>query len=105
MLETNFMKTILVAEDQDDDIFLLKRALTRADIKAHLHFVPNGEEALAYLRGERQYSDRKRFAFPHLTLLDIKMPLKSGLEVLQEVRQDPRLTRMLVVVLTSYGDE
>src|ERR1700756_5739708 len=98
------MKTILVAEDRDDDVFLLKRALARTRIPAQVHIVPNGEEALAYLRGERQYSDRERFAFPTLALLDIHMPRKTWLEVLEEIRRDPRLTRLAVVFLTSSDD-
>ena len=57
--------------------------------------------ALAYLKGEGAYGDRKKFPFPTLLLLDIKMPKMNGLEVLSAVRQDPALKRLVVIILTS----
>jgi len=98
------MKTILLVEDNIDDIFLVRRALGRAGVRVRVQTVPDGEEALAYLKGHSQYSDRQQFPFPDLTLLDIKMPKKNGLEVLEEVRKDDRLTRLLVVFLTSSDE-
>jgi CheY-like chemotaxis protein len=95
------MKTILVADDSEDDVFFLRRALKSAGIRAEVQVVRDGEEALAYLRGQQQYADRQQFPFPNLTLLDIKMPRKTGLEVLAEVREDPRLKRLPVIFLTS----
>jgi CheY-like chemotaxis protein len=95
------MRIILVAEDSEDDVFFLKRALARTGVEAEVRVVRDGEEALAYLRGQRQYSDRHQFPFPHLALLDVKMPRKTGLEVLAEVRDDPRLKRLPVIFLSS----
>jgi CheY-like chemotaxis protein len=98
------MKTILVAEDNEDDAYLLKRALSRAGIKVEAQIVPDGEQALAYLKGKNHYGDRQRFPFPWLTLLDIKMPRKTGLEVLKEIRNDPGLTRLPVILFTSSDE-
>jgi CheY-like chemotaxis protein len=94
-------RTILVAEDDENDVFLLQRAFAQAHSQAVLQFVPNGEEALAYLRGEDGYSDRRKFPFPSLLLLDLKMPRKNGLEVLEVVRKDPILRKLTVVIFTS----
>jgi CheY-like chemotaxis protein len=95
------MKTILVAEDDADDVFLLRRALTRAGIQAQLQIVADGEQAMSYLRGEHDYDDRQRFPFPSLTLLDIKMPRMTGLEVLRAIRDDPSLKRLPVIIFSS----
>jgi len=98
------MKTILMAEDSAEDALLLRRLVKRVGLNARLEIVPDGVEALAYLKGEGEYADRERFPFPDLTLLDIKMPRKTGLEVLAEVRDDPRFTKLLVVFLTSSDE-
>lgn len=94
-------RTILVAEDNEDDILLLRRAFQKAGSWSSLRFVPNGEEALGYLRGQGKYSDRQEYPFPALLLLDLKMPRKSGLEVLASIRADRLLKRLTVVVFTS----
>jgi len=98
-------RTILVAEDEENDVFLMRRAFVQARSQSALQFVSNGEEALAYLRGEGPYADRKQFPFPALLLLDLKMPQKNGLEVLEVVRSDPELKRLTVVVFTSSNQE
>ena len=81
--------SILLAEDNEDDVFLLQRAMTKARVTNPVQVVTDGEQALAYLRGEGVYGDRKKYPFPCLLLLDIKMPGMNGLEVLSAVRQDP----------------
>ena len=70
-----------------------------------VQFVGDGEQALAYLNGEGKYADRKVYPFPGLLLLDIKMPRMNGLEVLAAIRSDPRLKRLVVIFLTSSGQE
>ncbi|SRR5581483_10601093 len=93
-------RTILVVDDQQDEIDLLRRAFSKVDSGAALHSVLNGEEALAYLKGEHPYSNRKLFPFPDLMLLDLKMPRMNGFEVLEAVRSHSLLKRLPVIVLT-----
>ncbi len=94
-------QTILVAEDDENDVSLLRQAFAKARSRAALQFVPHGEAALAYLRGEDGYADRRKFPFPAMLLLDLQMPRMSGLEVLAELRNDPRSKRLTVVILTA----
>jgi CheY-like chemotaxis protein len=98
-------RTILIAEDDENDVFLLQRAFVQARSQAALQFVPNGEEAIAYLKGEDKYADRQNFPFPSLLLLDLKMPRKNGLEVLEVVRKDLKLKKLTVVIFTSSNQE
>jgi len=98
-------RTILAAEDNADDVFLLQRAFTKARLDCNLQIVSDGEEALAYLRADGKYADRKQFPFPSLLLLDIKMPKLNGLEVLKAVRSDPELKRLRVVMFTTSTHE
>ena len=93
--------SILLVEDNEDDVFLLQRAMSKAGLTNPLRVVGDGEQALAYLKGEGVYADRKQFPFPGLMLLDIKMPKMSGLELLSAIRSDPSLKRMIIIFLTS----
>ena len=92
---------VLLADDDPNDVFLLQRAFQKTNIANPLHVVRDGEEAMAYLSGQDQYADRQRHPLPVLLLLDLKMPRKSGFEVLRWVRQQSGLKRLPVVVLTS----
>jgi len=94
-------QTILAVEDSDDDVALISRAFRKAAISNPLRFVSDGEQAVDYLKGEGQFSDRQRSPLPSLILLDLKLPRKSGLEVLEWVRSQPVLKRIPIVVLTS----
>ncbi len=93
--------TILLAEDDANDVLLLKRAFERAGITNPLHVTSDGEEALAYLAGRGRFADREQNPVPALLLLDLKMPKLSGFEVLQWVRQHSTLKRLPIVVLSS----
>ncbi|WP_348232089.1 response regulator [Trichocoleus sp. DQ-U1] len=93
--------TILLVEDDSNDIFLIQRAFRKANLLNPLQVVENGEAAVFYLAGEPPYTDRDRYPLPVLILLDLKLPRKSGLEVLEWLRQQPDLKRLPVVVLTS----
>lgn len=94
---------ILLAEDSDDDIFLTKRALKENKLQNNLHIVKDGVEAIKFLHKEGEYSD---VPTPDLILLDWKMPKKGGREVLEDIKQDPILLQIPVVVLTtSESDE
>ena len=94
-------KTILLADDEDNDALLIQRAFKKAGIDAFIYRVKDGEEALAYLRGDAGYRDRHKYPFPDMLLLDLKMPRKSGFEVLEWVREHERFKRLVSIVLTS----
>ncbi|HKS38578.1 MAG TPA: response regulator [Verrucomicrobiae bacterium] len=93
--------TILVAEDDPDAAFLLRRALEKANLKNPVEVVRDGQEAIDYLSNQGAYADRERYHAPVLLLLDLKMPRKSGFEVLEWLRQQPGLKRLIVIVLSS----
>jgi CheY-like chemotaxis protein len=86
-------RTILLVEDNAGDVRLTREALLEAQVDAELVAVPDGEQALAFLRGEA--------ATPELILLDLNLPKKNGLEVLEEVKGDPGLRRVPVIMLTT----
>jgi len=92
---------ILIAEDREDDVLLVKRAFVKANVPNPLYVVRNGEEAIWYLKGEGKYSDREEYPLPALLLLDLKMPIKNGFEVLKWIREQPALAALRVLVLTS----
>jgi len=92
---------ILMADDDDDDRLLTRDAVTEAGVNGDLHFVQNGEELLDYLCHRGKYQCPAEAPRPGLILLDLNMPLKDGREALKEIRADPELRRILVVVLTT----
>ena len=98
MLDT---EVILLVEDQEDDVMLVQRAFRKAHLRNPLRVVRNGEEAVAYLRGEAPYTNREEYPAPTVVLLDLKMPRKDGFEVLEWIRRQPDLAALRVVVLTG----
>jgi CheY-like chemotaxis protein len=92
---------ILYAEDEANDVFFLKRALKLAGSSHTLRAVSDGEQALEYLAGQGPFADRKSHPLPVLILLDINMPKKSGLEVLEWTRQQPQFKSLPVLIFTS----
>ncbi len=98
-------KTILLIEDNPSDIDLTKRALEKGRILNNLVVVSDGQEALDYLFGMGAYASRDTSDFPTLTLLDLKLPKVSGLDVLRKIRTEACTRRMPVVVLTSSREE
>ena len=92
---------ILLVEDNADDALLLKDAFYEANIINPILVLENGKKAIAYLKGEGIYADRKQYPLPILILLDLKLPIVSGFEVLRWVRQHPSLKRLPVLILTS----
>ncbi len=92
---------ILIVEDDPNDVLLLQRAFKKANIVVPLQTVGHGDDAVAYLAGDGQYADREQYPAPILVLLDLKLPRRSGLEVLEWIRAQSGLRRLPVVVLTS----
>jgi CheY-like chemotaxis protein len=92
---------ILLVEDDPNDVLLIQRAFQKANLRDVLKVVRDGEQAISYLAGREKYADREQYPLPYLLLLDLKMPGTDGFEVLQWVRGEPDLRRLLVVVLTS----
>ena len=92
---------ILLAEDDENDIFLMGRAFDRARIPNPLFVVHNGQEAIDYLAGTGPYTERDKFPLPGLLLLDLKMPWMDGFDVLKWLRSQHQFDTLPVVVLTS----
>lgn len=96
---------ILQVEDREEDVYLLKRAIQRAEVQADIQAVVDGQEAINYLAGHEPYSNREEFPLPYLILLDLKLPQKTGFDVLEWVRAQPTLRTLIVIVLSSSIDE
>lgn len=88
---------LLLVEDNPGDVRLTQEALREGKVRNHLHVAADGVEALAFLRREAQYANAPQ---PDLILLDLNLPKKSGREVLAEIKADPALRRIPVVILT-----
>jgi CheY-like chemotaxis protein len=97
-------RAILLVEDNDDDIFLMRRALKGARIANPLQVVEDGQQAVDYLSGNGQYADRDQFPFPAVVFLDLKLPMKSGLDVLDWIRKQPQFDNLVILVLTSSSE-
>ena len=95
---------ILVAEDDENDAFILKRALNKAGISDPVQIVCDGQQAVEYLSGADKYADRDAYPLPGLVIFDIKMPRKDGFEALQWTRRQPHLDQLPVMMLSSSGE-
>lgn len=93
--------TILIVEDNPTDVMLIRRGFDKAKIANPLQIVNDGDAAVDYLAGAGAYVDRRQFPLPILMLLDLKLPRRSGLEVLEWLRAQDTLKRLPVVALTS----
>ena len=101
----NPVPTILVVEDNEDDIFFIRRTLKAVAPGLAARFVADGRAALQYLRGSDQFADRQQNPTPSLVLLDLKLPFVHGLDVLAEIRNDPNLQALRVYILTSSSED
>jgi two-component system, response regulator len=99
------MITILLADDDPDDRKLTQEAFSENRLANVLHCVEDGEELLEYLQRRGKYSDRRNAPLPGLILLDLNMPRKDGREALKEIKADPELRRIPIVVLTTSKAE
>lgn len=98
MSDRNF---VLVAEDDRNDLYLLRRAFKKADLPVEIFHVPDGEATIDYLRGTPPFDDRVLHPLPKLLLLDLKLPKLNGLDVLAWLATRPELSCLPAVVLTS----
>jgi CheY-like chemotaxis protein len=97
--------TILYADDDVEDRMLVKDAWAENRLANELHFVEDGEELMDYLRRRGQYTHLSGEPLPGMILLDLNMPRKDGREALQEIKADPRLRSIPVVILTTSKAE
>jgi CheY-like chemotaxis protein len=97
--------TILIADDDVDDRMLARDALAECRLANDIRFVADGEELMDYLHQRNNYAEPGSAPAPGLVLLDLKMPRKDGREALKEIKADPRLRRIPVVVLTTSKAE
>ncbi len=97
--------TILMADDDEDDCLLAREALAESRLANELHIVSDGEELMDYLYHRGLYTDGKMAPRPGLILLDLNMPKKDGREALREIKTDPNLKKIPVVVLTTSRAE
>ena len=96
---------ILLVEDNEDDVFLMERALQKASIQRTMHVAKDGREALKYLQAVGPYADRNSFPLPSLIFLDLKLPFVQGFQVLEWINQQPSLKQIPVVILTSSSEQ
>jgi CheY-like chemotaxis protein len=95
---------ILLVEDDENDVFFFRRAFQKAAIPHPLHVVRDGQEAIHYLAHTGDYTDRQLHPAPRVVVLDLNLPVKNGLEVLQWARAEPETHHVIVIVLTSSMD-
>lgn len=96
---------ILIADDDEEDRMLIRDALLESRLKNGLQFVEDGEQLLDYLYNRGKFSDKEKYPKPGIILLDLNMPKKDGREALKEIKQDPRLKTIPVVILTTSKAE
>jgi CheY-like chemotaxis protein len=104
-MESRFRAAVLLVEDDADDVLLTQIAFEKARLANPLMVVRDGEEAIAYLRGEEVYADREKYPLPILLLLDLKMPKINGFQVLEWLQLQPSLSRIPVAVMTSSDSD
>jgi CheY-like chemotaxis protein len=95
--------TVLYVEDEADDVFFMRQAFKRAGLAEEFRSVDDGRKAIAYLDGLTPYDDRSTAPLPALVLLDLNLPIYSGFEVLQWLRQQPQYRDLTVVTFSSSG--
>jgi CheY-like chemotaxis protein len=93
--------TILLVEDNADDVFFMKRAFRTAGINNPIQIANNGQAAIDYLAGNGEFVDRAKYPLPCLVLLDLKLPGINGHEVLQWIREQENLETLVVLMLTT----
>jgi len=98
------VRTILQVDDDPNDVFLLQHALKKVGVANPIQVATDGQQAIDYLQGAGKFADRKKFPFPCLVLVDLKLPYVRGLDVLRWIRRQPG-TALPVIMLTASGSE
>ena len=96
---------ILLVEDEPTGIFLFEHVVKKLEITNPLQIARDGREALDYLEGVGEFADRQKYPPPGLVVLDLKLPLISGFEVLEQLRQRPEIRKTVVVILSSSASD
>ena len=93
--------TLLIVEDNEDDIFFMERIFKQMGARCDLRFVRDGVEAVEYLSGQGQFKDRVQNPLPTIILMDLKMPRMNGFEVLEWMQKQPEIKLIPTIVVTS----
>lgn len=96
---------ILQVEDNEDDILLLRLAFKHAGVSQRVEVVTDAQQAIDYLAGNEPFADRSKHPSPSLVLLDLKLPDKSGMEVLEWIREQPALKDLRVIIFSSWANK
>jgi len=102
---TNAKPVILLAEDDDNDVFFMRRALQKSQVDFALQVVTDGKQAIDHLSVQGNSGNRKQHSLPSVILLDLKMPFLDGFEVLTWIRAQPSLKGIPVAILTSSAED
>jgi two-component system response regulator len=98
------MRTILQVDDDPNDVYLLKHAMKKAGVANPIQVASDGQQAIDYLRGAGKFADRRKFPFPCLVLLDLKLPYVMGLDVLKWIREQSGMAAVVVLLTASAED-
>lgn len=99
-----YHSTILIVDDQPNDLVLIERAFRAIGVTDPIHTVGGGEEAIAYMMGHGKYADRTTYAYPTFITIDLKMPGDDGFAVLEHIKKNPQWAIIPTVILTSSED-
>lgn len=99
----NTKPRVLYVEDEADDVFFMRNAFKRLGYDDHFHAVTDGDRAISYLAGHENYADRDHHPLPSVVVLDLNLPIRSGFEVLEWLREQPQFKALPVIVFSSSG--
>jgi CheY-like chemotaxis protein len=101
----NFHATILLVDDDEDFLMFLELVFRDNGVVTPIHLLHNGEEAIAYLKGEGKFADRDAYPYPTFIVTDLKMPKADGFAVLQYLKKNPERVVIPTIMLSSSSDE
>ena len=97
-------KSVLLVEDDEDDVFFVQKAFSKAGVTNRLDVTRDGQQAIDYLSGTGEYSDRAAYPLPAVVILDLKLPRVWGMDVLKWIREQPGLRALPVIIFTGSDD-